>query len=330
MTVKHTKAVLLGKFNEYLKSITDEELRLDVKSSAIIAGGSIASLMQGEEYNDLDIYFDNKEVLEKLVKYYTNYWNSNHKSKVSYISKEEDISNAKSELISSLEENISNDKDNEYYEKYLDDNNEIDHEALKDKFSYLDDITIDNSGVYMFIKSKGYVEEKPSENDEEKPKYRPTFITDNAITLADNIQIITRFSGFPEDILKKFDYAHTLNYFIPARNEICLNKQALSSLLTKELIYVGSEFPLCSLFRMRKFINRGYTINAGQILKMVFQLNYLDLTDLKVLRKQLVGVDSTYMSWFIADMQEYVSTGGMVDNDYLYSLIGKLFDEEII
>src|SRR3546814_2766082 len=47
---------------------------------------------------------------------------------------------------------------------------------------------------------------------------------------------------------------------------------ALDGLLRKELRYVGSKLPVCSLIRLRKFIRRGWVGNAGQILKMTMQV----------------------------------------------------------
>ena len=62
---------------------------------------------------------------------------------------------------------------------------------------------------------------------------------------------------------------------------------------------MGSKYPLCSIIRTRKFIQRGYTINAGQYLKMAMQLNELDLKDVSVLQDQLIGVDSAYFDMVI-------------------------------
>jgi hypothetical protein len=56
-----------------------------------------------------------------------------------------------------------------------------------------------------------------------------------------------------------------------------LRAEALESILTKELRYVGSRYPLCSVIRTRKFLARGWTINAGQYVKMCFQISQLDL-----------------------------------------------------
>jgi len=104
-------------------------------------------------------------------------------------------------------------------------------------------------------------------------KYKPIFLSTNAITLSGKIQIIIRFFGEPEEIHKNYDYVHCTNYWTSWNNELVTTVKALEAILAKELVYVGSKYPLCSIFRMKKFITRGWTINTGQILKMVMQLN---------------------------------------------------------
>src|SRR3546814_2858608 len=76
-------------------------------------------------------------------------------------------------------------------------------------------------------------------------------------------------------------------------SDVC-SSDLLESLLCKELRYVGSKYPVCSVIRLRKLIRRGWVINAGQILKMMMQVSELDLTNPAVLQDQLTGVDSAY------------------------------------
>ena len=86
---------------------------------------------------------------------------------------------------------------------------------------------------------------------------------------------------------------------------------------------------------MRKFISRGWTINAGQILKMAFQISELDLQDINVLEDQLVGVDSLYFSAAISQLRKLaeekrVNANGdpiefSYDSSYLATVIDKIF-----
>ncbi len=149
------------------------------------------------------------------------------------------------------------------------------------------------------------------------------FLSSNAITLSGNVQIIIRFYGEPDAIHENYDFVHCTNYWCSWDNKLELRRDALEALLTKELRYVGSKYPLCSIIRTRKFINRGWRITAGQYLKMAMQLNQLDLCDIAVLEDQLIGVDVAYFIEVISKLKEHDST--RVDNAYLMQIIDRMF-----
>lgn len=192
--------------------------------------------------------------------------------------------------------------------------------------------------VNIFIKSAGVAGEKeevaiPEEVEqketvqEEKPKYRPVYLTSNAITLSDKIQIVIRFWGEVEEIHKNYDFAHCTCSWSSWNNELLLPQKALECIINKELYYMGSKYPLCSIIRSRKFIERGYTINAGQYLKMCLQLNELNLHDIEILKDQLVGVDSAYFNKAIEFMErkQIEEPDFKIDNSYLFEVINRIF-----
>jgi hypothetical protein len=90
---------------------------------------------------------------------------------------------------------------------------------------------------------------------------------------------------------------------------------------------MGSKYPLCSIIRTRKFINRGWHINAGQYLKMCLQLNELDLNNIDVLEDQLIGVDSAYFMMLIDSIRNKQLTDDNfeLNNSYIISIIDKIF-----
>ena len=173
----------------------------------------------------------------------------------------------------------------------------------------------------------GAVSDKDQTEDDGKEKYRPRFITSNAITLSDKIQIVTRFYGEVAEIHKNYDFVHCTCAWSSWDNEVFLPQKALECIINKELYYVGSKYPLCSIIRTRKYIERGYHINAGQYVKMCMQLNELDLKDVKVLEEQLTGVDTTYFQMMIDELRKYKeeNDSDKVDMTYAMKLIDKLF-----
>ena len=153
-------------------------------------------------------------------------------------------------------------------------------------------------------------------------KYSVLAMTTNAITLTDQIQIVLRFVGPANEIHKNYDFVHTTNYFTESEGAV-LNQPALESILARELKYVGSLYPICSVFRIKKFIQRGWTITAGEMLKIAWDISKLDLTDREVLQDQLTGVDAAYFNQLIRLLEE----GKEIDRTYLFELVNRVFDQ---
>ena len=106
-----------------------------------------------------------------------------------------------------------------------------------------------------------------------------------------------------------------------------IKAEALESIITKQLKYQGSKYPLCSFVRMRKFIKRGWHINAGEILKIAFNLQEFDLTDVEVLEDQLTGVDTAYFLQLISKIKLELEKNKdfQLDRAYLTDLIERIF-----
>jgi hypothetical protein len=108
-------------------------------------------------------------------------------------------------------------------------------------------------------------------------------------------------------------------------------QKALESILTNELIYTGSKYPLASIIRTRKFLKRGWNANAGQYVKMALQLGELDLTNPLVLSDQLTGVDLVLFSIVIETINEKMEADSSFKPtiSYISDIIGAVFDEQL-
>ena len=166
-------------------------------------------------------------------------------------------------------------------------------------------------------------DESPVTAEGEDEKHEPIYFSSNAITLTGQIQIVVRFFGSPEEVHKNFDFVHCTCYWTSWDKKLVTPDGALAAILTKELVYTGSKYPICSLIRIRKFIARQWTINAGQILKMVLQASELDLKNPAVLQDQLVGVDSAYFMQLIAALED--NKVERVSAAYISTLIDRIF-----
>jgi hypothetical protein len=141
--------------------------------------------------------------------------------------------------------------------------------------------------------------------------------------LSGQVQLVIRFYGTPEQIHENYDYVHATNYWTSWDRKVTLRVEALECLLTRELRYIGSKYPICSLVRARKFIQRDWSINAGQFLKIAWQINELNLKDFSVLREQLVGMDMAYFSQVLSAL--YEKDPNKINSAYLTEVIDRIF-----
>lgn len=310
MKVKTINAIISGKINDWLKSIECEQTRKLASKNTIVTGGCIASMLLNEDVNDYDIYFRNRETALAVANYYISRFEIKNKDNITcqiYI--DETVTDRVKIIVKSS--GVASEEDYQHFEGIGDDG--------RSETDYITDLM---SSVHGAEEQYDDLNEKAQEiNDGEK--YRAVFISSNAITLSHKIQLVLRFFGDPEQIHKNYDFVHCTNYWTSWENKITTSKDALEALLAKELRYVGSKYPLCSIMRIRKFIKRGWSINAGQILKAIMQLQELDLTVPAVLEDQLTGVDSAYFTQIIRLLKE--KDDKKIDTAYLVTIIDKMF-----
>jgi len=65
------KRILQKKLAEWLETVEDEQLRIALARNSIISGGCFTSLLCGEGYNDIDVYFRDAETVERVMLYYS-------------------------------------------------------------------------------------------------------------------------------------------------------------------------------------------------------------------------------------------------------------------
>lgn len=286
MQTKTIKKVITNKLNEWLESIDDADLRKQVRENILLSGGSITAMFLNIPVNDYDIYIKDMSVLVRLAKYYFG----------------RDVLDGRQR--------------EQYIEDYKRDNGYEEDEDFSADFLRIRSLKPDQ--VKLNIPSNG-IKYTPDENK----KYQLSFASQNAISLTDDIQIVLRFHGDSEQIHKTFDFIHATNYFTFSEG-LVTNVKALECVLTKELKYQGSLYPLTSIIRMKKFINRGWKINAGEILKIMFQISELDLRNPVILEEQLIGVDVAYFSVLIECLRGVKKE--TMTSAYINTLIDKVFN----
>lgn len=312
MKAKTIRSVLRKKVDAWLDSIEDQEVRALAAKGVVVTGGSIASMLLGEKVNDYDLYFRDKATVVAVAKYYVARFAPKNKAGIEVPIFVEDTSDRVRVVVKSAGVASKNgaDKPYEYFE------GSADGEAG----NYLSEVMADPGEIQD---AHDETEAAALEAGDDGAKFRPVFLSTNAITLSHRIQIVLRFYGEPDEIHKNYDFAHCTNYWTAWDDKLVLRPEALEALLARELRYVGSLYPVCSIIRLRKFIRRGWTVNAGQILKMIMQAAALDLTDHAVLQDQLTGVDAAYFCELISKLKE--NSPEKVNTAYLVEIIDRMF-----
>lgn len=347
MSKRIMNMILTKKHEAWINSITDEKVKELATKNTIITGGAIASMLLKEEIHDFDFYFTDFETCKAIADYYVQQFIREHdnlkikpqvaieneikcnvktnEGKMQFIALEDAIPRVRIRIQSAgIVGDKTNDANYQYFEnrplnegeEYVDQAVESPVDTLEKQDSINDD-EIQKSTALGNLRGAGT----------EKGKFRPVFLTDNAITLSDKTQLIIRFYGNAEKIHENFDYVHCTNYWHSDTKELVLRQDALESLLAKRLYYVNSKYPICALVRIRKFLKRGFTIDAGQILKMCFQISKLDLDNVETLNDQLLGMDVAYFQQLINYIQQEKAKDEkwILDLPYLASIIDRIF-----
>lgn len=315
MRTKNIKKAISEKLDKWFESIDDETVRNQVKKNTIVTGGCIPSMLLNEPVNDYDIYFRDIETCTMVAKYYIEKFISNNSTMAL---------RPVVQIFEPPEATIESDRcEIERVRIYIKSSGILKDNQYSD--DDLEEIDIPSEGLKNNTNAARALRDSKASKDKNKNLFKPIFLSDNAITLSDKIQLVMRFYGEPETVHKYFDFVHATSYYTSWDKNLVLNPDGMESMLTRDLFYIGSKYPLCSLFRTKKFVERGWTCSAGQMVKMALQLNDFDLKNMDVLREQLIGVDTAYMSVLI-DRLSTIDDNQALDTSYIIKVIDEVFD----
>lgn len=276
--------------------------RREVLDGTIVTGGAIASLLLGEEPNDLDIYFTNTVIATNVAKYYLELMKiQGNLSETAYV--------PSIDVIPNLTNGVS---------VFIKSAGVSSEEIDTTKYGYFEQMS-ENAIDEFFEKYR-----KATSRNKDEKSHNVGFVTSNAISLKNGIQLILRFTGDPEQIHSNYDFVHATNYWTKSTG-LVYRPEALQALLERRLIYIGSKFPVCSMFRLRKFIQRGFRVTAGEMTKIAYDISMLDLDNASVLHDQLIGVDYAYFCQVLAMLRE---REGDIDRTYLFQILDEVFQDE--
>ncbi len=301
------KTLLKKEINPWLDSIEDKEVQELARKNAIVCGGAIAAYLTGNKPNDIDVYFMDGETVKRVAEYYINLFSKKN-------------SKMKNRIFLQIDEEKFGDTVKPRYKPIIKSAGIASDNQSDDDYEYFEGT--DPTGD----KAEDYAEKMLQENTEEKHPYTPTFITTNAISLTNNIQIVVRFYGKPDEIFDNYDFTHCMSYYIPSGGELVIPDKVRRSLMERRLYFNSdTKYPLSSLFRVNKFTQRGFVISATEYTKIALRLNDFDLTNVETLEEQLIGVDVAYFLEFLDSIREQQKQGKEITATYLATVLDKMY-----
>lgn len=134
---------------------------------------------------------------------------------------------------------------------------------------------------------------------------RPEFLSDNAITWKRKahgsrrvfqVQLITRFTGTPREIFEWFDFTIVQDAYDFIYNEFSFGDRFFQDIAARKLVFCGkSKFPICAMYRTKKYIARGYNCPGSTIMHIALSIVRLEIKTYKDLKEQLMGIDTQYL-----------------------------------
>ena len=126
-----------------------------------------------------------------------------------------------------------------------------------------------------------------------------------------------------DKLLSQFDFTICMGAYDFKDEKFILNENFLPDLSRKELKFnVDAKYPLASLFRIRKFLKRGYKISGTEIIKIGLSINNLKIDNYVTLKEQLHGIDTL----FLKDLTDKLLAPEYAEKQYDFNEFLKLLD----
>jgi hypothetical protein len=157
----------------------------------------------------------------------------------------------------------------------------------------------------------------------------PSYLSHNALSLTNGVQLIFRFVGEPEEVFSTFDYEHCKTYWRPSALGISDGKveflgKSLESLAKNELVYTSnSRFVLSAISRLNKFIKRGWGVAPSSLLAIASSAAKVNWQNKEELREELLGIygiSPVVLSQILA----LTSKEEVVDLDKVIEMLGEV------
>jgi len=146
----------------------------------------------------------------------------------------------------------------------------------------------------------------------ESAYFKEVYKSDSAITYQSTlggprIQIIhnPKMIGPIQEIINKFDFTICMAAYDLNEN-IYFVRDYLTDNISKRLVFnINTPYPISSLFRVQKYIKKGFRLGGLDAVKMALRINNINLSDHNELKDQLQGVDTLLLKDLVDKLGEY-------------------------
>ena len=156
--------------------------------------------------------------------------------------------------------------------------------------------------------------------------HQSVFETDNTISYVikdKKFQVIKGFmfadydpnnnALFAKTIIDNFDFTVCMAAYDYFTGDFYMNSLFLEHLAARSMVYnIQGKYPLASLFRLRKYLKKGYTISGTEIIKLGLRINNLKMNNYRDLKEQLQGIDTA----FLQELTDALMTPEYADKEY--------------
>jgi len=132
--------------------------------------------------------------------------------------------------------------------------------------------------------------------------FKKVFTSPNAISykkdkICIQLIIMPELIGLGCDkLLEGFDFTICMGAFSMKEDRFYHNEDFLIDLSEKRLVFnIKAKYPMASMYRVLKYIKKGYKISGLEIVKISLSIHNLKMNSYKDLRKQLMGIDTLFL-----------------------------------
>jgi hypothetical protein len=161
------------------------------------------------------------------------------------------------------------------------------------------DIYFEKAEEFTLFVEKNFKEAKKNPADTVFTPIEPRFASANALSYSKNdvyIQLIKKFHLPVLEMLGRFDFSVCMCAYNPRTGQFIMSENFLSHLSMRTVCYnVNSDSPINSLWRVKKYILKGFHFSAYELIKLALKIHSLKMETFADLKEQLDGIDTALL-----------------------------------